>query len=341
MAESLPSTMRAMRLSSTTGGLEKNLSLDSSTPIPKNANSLPSGASLIKVAYAAPNPVDFKVPEIPLISSLPLTWPSIPCGDYAGTIIATKSANLKPGDRVFGRSDGFTFGAFGEYIVVSGKDEVNSLPDSVSTRDAATTGVAAVTAYQCIAPFVNPGAKVFINGGSGGCGTFGIQMAKVLGCTVTVTCSGANVQLCKDLGADEVIDYRTTNVVEHLKRQGTQYDHIVDNVGSSELYYNAHHYLKANGMYAQVAGEMTLSAVLQLLGIFLIPAWLGGGQRKFTFIARKSDAKHYATIAGWMSEGKLKAVIEKEYPLEEAGDAIARLKSGRVRGKLVVKVAEG
>ncbi|KAK5174183.1 uncharacterized protein LTR77_001263 [Saxophila tyrrhenica] len=333
----LPKTMRAARFTSTAGGLVKHLKVDAATPLPKNADSLPQDSTLVKVAYASLNPVDYKLPELYLFRAFKMSMPAVAGGDYGGSVVSTELPHLKPGDRVFGRSDPPAFGSFAEYLVVSNKEGVVPLPDGVSMRDAATLGVAGITAYQCLAPYVKPGSKVLINGGSGGTGSFGVQIAKAMGCYVTSTCSGPNVQMVKDLGADEVIDYRTVNVVEHLKRQGKQFDHIIDNVCTPDIYYNAHHYLKQGGIYALIAGEPSLRAVVTLLKMFCTPAWLGGGKRPLKFVERKSNAEDYATVAGWMKEGKVKAVVEKEYPLDEAADAFARLKTGRTRGKLVVK----
>lgn len=332
--------MKAMRFTTTTGGLEKNLTLDSSTPLPPNATALREDSTLIKVAYSSPNPVDYKLPETTFYRRWKMTLPAIACGDFAGTVVASTLPHLQPRDRVFGRADPPAWGALAEYLLVTNPEGVVKLPDNVSMRDGATFGVVAITAYQCLAPYVRPGSKVLINGGSGGTGTYGIQIAKVMGCSVTVTCSGPNVQLCKDLGADEVIDYRATNVVEYLKQQGMRYDHIIDNVNSPEIYFNAHNYMKPEGIFILIAGSPSLSQVAGLTKMFVLPAWLGGGKRQVKFVGRKSNAEEYAKIVGWMSEGKVKAVVEKEYAIEEAGDAFARLKSGRVKGKLVIKVAQ-
>ena len=94
------------------------------------------------------------------------------------------------------------------------------LPNGIEVDQAAAVGIAGLTAYQLIVPNTKQGDKIFINGGSGGTGTFGIQMALAIGCHVTSTCPTGNVQLCKDLGADEVIDYKTTNVAQALKANG-------------------------------------------------------------------------------------------------------------------------
>jgi NADPH:quinone reductase-like Zn-dependent oxidoreductase len=338
MADSLPSTMRAIQFSTAAGGLEKNLYLNETASLPKKADSLPEGSTLVKISYASPNPVDYKLPELTLFRMLKMTMPGIPCGDFAGTVVKSTLPNLKPGDRVCGRCDPPAFGALAEYAVVLSKDGVVAIPDGLSLNDAATIGVAAITAYQCLAPYAKPGSRVFINGGSGGTGTYGIQIAKALGYHVTTTCSTANIQLCKDLGADEVVDYRTTNIVEYLKSQKEPYDLIVDNVNSPDIYFNAHHYLKQGCPYNLIAGSPTLSSAFGMLKMFYWPSWLDGGKRELKWVARKSNADEYTKIAGWMAEGKVKAVIEETYELEKAGEMFAMLKSGRVKGKLVIEV---
>jgi NADPH:quinone reductase-like Zn-dependent oxidoreductase len=332
--------MRAVQWTSMTGGIEKNIKVNTIAPVPTFTANSAEHSTLVKVAYSSINPVDYKLPEFVVFRALKLSTPATPAGDFAGTVVQTTLPGFKRGDRVFGRSDPPHFGALGEYVVVSGRENVVKLPEGVSMEDAATLGVAGLTAYQCIAPYTKEGSKVFINGGSGGTGTFGIQIAKILGCRVTTTCSGANVELCRSLGADEVIDYKTTDVVKHLQRQGTQFDLLVDNVGSLELYWNSHGYLKADGLYINIAGTATLAHVINVLKLSYLPAWLGGGQRAAMFLRRKSNESDFARIAQWMAEGKLRPEIEKIYALDEAAEAFARLKTGRSKGKLVIKVAD-
>ena len=331
--------MRAMQWTTTTGGIENTLKLNPNAPLPKRATSLPKDSALVKVAFSTINPVDHKLPEAPILSSLLFTKPAIPCRDYAGTVVETTLPHLKPGDLVFAALPTPAFGGLGEYVVVTGKDDVVKAPDGVSLEDAVALGVAGLTAYQCIAPNVKEGGKVFINGGSGGTGTFGIQIAKAMGCRVTTTCSTKNIDFCKDLGADEVIDYRTTNVVEHLKRQGTQYDVLIDNVNILDIYWNAHHYLKPEGKFITIAGSFTLSSMISMSKMLMLPTWLGGGKRKAAFVLVKNNAEQYAQIAEMMKEGKVRTVVEKRFELEEAAEAFASLKTGRTRGKLIVKVA--
>jgi NADPH:quinone reductase-like Zn-dependent oxidoreductase len=339
MANPLPSTMRAVQWTSITGGIEKNLNVNTTAPVPAVPTNSTGPSTLVKVAYSSINPVDYKLPELSVFRALKMSTPAIPAGDFAGTVVHTNLPGFSPGDQVFGRSDPPYFGALAEYVLANGRENVVKLPEGVSMQDAATLGVAGLTAYQCIAPYIKEGSKVFINGGSGGTGTFGIQIAKILGCRVTTTCSSANVELYRALGADEVIDYKTTDVVKHLQRQGSQYDLLVDNVGSLEVYWNAHDYLKADGLYINIAGTATLAHVVNVLKVSYLPAWLGGGQRAAMFLRRESNADDFAKVAQWIAEGKLRPVVEKVYGFDESAEAFARLKTGRSRGKLVVKVA--
>jgi NADPH:quinone reductase-like Zn-dependent oxidoreductase len=338
MASSLGNTMKAAAYTSNAGGIHKHINVTNSWPLPKGAKNLPKDATLVRVSHATLNPVDYKVPELPLVGRLVFSK-GIPGLDYAGTVVESTLSHLKPGEPVFGSLAPPNFSTLGEYII-AGKEGCVPIPNGVQPKDASALGIAGLTAYQTVVPFVKSGNKVFINGGSGGVGTFQIQIAKILGCHVTVTCSGANVELCKSLGADEVIDYRTQDVVQTLTRKGQQYDLIADNVfNSADIYWSSHKYLKPEGSYVTIAGNAEFAVVKNMLSIFLWPSALGGGQRKFQFVTCAANAVQYAELAKWVAEGKMKVIIEREFSLEQAGEALERLKSGRTRGKLVVNVA--
>lgn len=330
--------MKAVVWSSVSGGLEKNLHLTSTASLPPKAHSLPKDTTLVAVAYTTLNPADYKMPEIPLISSLAFKKPAIPCSDFSGTVVSSTRADLKPGQRVFGISPPPKYGALCEYVVVSGEDCLVPVPDGVNLPDAAAIGVCGGTAYQTIVPYVTRDAKVFINGGSGGVGTFAIQVAKAIGCYVTATCSGPNVELCKKLGADEVINYREENVVDYLKRSSTPFDLLVDYVGTPAIYWSAHHYLKKGCYFITVAGSAKLKDIRAMMAIFLLPRWLGGGQRTPKFVSLQPKASDYTQMVEWMQQGKISTVIEETCDMEHAAAALAKLKLGRTKGKLIVRV---
>jgi len=188
---------------------------------------------------------------------------------------------------------------------------------------------------------VKSGDRVFINGGSGGTGVFGIQIAKAVGCHVTASCSTGNVELCKGLGADEVIDYRKVDVTKALTEGGTKFALVVDNVGSpADLYRQCHHFLKLEGKFVQVGMPVSVGSVVGLASRFVLPGFLGGGKRKFELMQVKNKAKDFEQLAKWMKDGKVKAVIEETYGFQDAVKAYEKSRSGRTKGKIVVRVSE-
>ena len=271
----LPSKVKAARRVGS-GPLEQTLTVGTDVPLPKNAIPLPPDHVVVRVAFTSLNPMDFKVAEAPLLGTF--IFKGIPCLDFAGIVVASNVPHLKERQAVFGQTQPMNFGACAEYVVVAG-ELCMPVPSGVRLEDASTIGIAGLTAYQTIVPFVGPGAKVFINGGSGGLGTYGIQIAKAIGCSVTTACSGVNVDLCKSLGADEVIEYRTQSVVQSLENSGQHYDLIVDNVFlDAQLYWSCHEYLKPRGRFVTVVGGLKPIFIKDVLSIMLWPKSLGGGQ---------------------------------------------------------------
>lgn len=334
-----PLTMRAWQYTTGKGGLDKNLKLNSAAPVPKPT----SNQNLVKVIAAALNPIDYKTAESAIVSPLLISKPATPAHDFAGRIVTPAAGSpFKAGQLVFGvpRKNPFhSQGALREYTLAE-NDSIVALPEGVSPADAATLPVTGLTAYQSIVPRVKKGDNVFINGGSGGVGVLGIQMAKLMGCQVTVSCSTANIELCKSLGADEVVDYKKGSVVEALKASGTKFDHIVDNVGNDwGLYWNCHEFTKPDAVYVKVSGDMSLENTVNNLRRKFLPVFLGGGKRKAEGFWPNPSTKDMSQIVEWVKEGKIKAVIDERFPFEQAPEAVAKLKTGRAKGKIVVDVA--
>jgi NADPH:quinone reductase-like Zn-dependent oxidoreductase len=332
--------MQAWQYSSTAGGLEKNLKINPSAPLPVRK----PNQHLVQVIAAALNPVDYKPAEIALISALLISKPATPGIDFAGKIVEpAEGSSFQKGQLVFGFSGTSPFdgGALREYTITETKGTA-AVPDGVDPVDAATIGVAGITAYQAIVPKVKKDDKIFINGGSGGCGIFGIQIAKTLGCHVTTACSTANVDLCKSLGADEVVDYKKKNVIEALIESGNKFDHVVDNVGSDiNLYWRCHEYTKPGAVFMQIAGSPTLSHLTDLIKIKTLPGFLGGGKRKREGFLASANKEELDQLVAWMKEGKVKSVIDHKFTFGEVPQAFERLKTGRARGKIVVDIASG
>jgi len=331
-----PPTIKAWQFTRGTGGLEANLRLNTiAPPQPKSTQ------HLVQVLACALNPVDYKPGEHPVLGPLLVRKPATPGIDFAGYIAVPASGSpLKRGQLVFGvASSPFGGGALSEFAVFE-KETTVPVPEDVTPVDACTIGVAGLTAYQSIVPRVKKGDKVFINGGSGGTGIFGIQIAKAVGCHVTTTCSSANVELCRRLGADEVVDYTKGSVVEQLKKSGVKFDHVVDNVASStDLFFQCHEFTKPEAVFVVVGGTPGFGMIADSLKRKYWPGFLGGGKRKVEGFFPKANYKDLEKLATWMSEGKVKPVIDSRFAFEQAPDAFRKLKTGRAKGKVVVDVA--
>ncbi|KAJ3145564.1 hypothetical protein HDU86_000873 [Geranomyces michiganensis] len=334
----LPPTMRIWKYSSPAGGLENHMQLLPAEPLPPVSKKY----HLVQVLAVGLNPVDYKPAEARIVR-----LPATPGLDFAGRIVvAARNSTLTAGTLIFGTASFYNpmaGGALAEYISVP-TDTVAPIPEGVSPIDAGGVPIAGVTAYQSIVPFIKPGSRVFLNGGSGGTGTYGIQIAKALGAHVTVSCSARNAELCRSLGADEVLDYTARPLLDQLRDAAATsgvFDHVVDNVFSDvELYYQAHTYTSPDARFIEVAGAPSVKFVRFALGGSLLPGCLGGGKRKFNVFTCVVRTEPLEQIAKWIAEGKIKPVTDQVFPMEQAVEAFKRLKTGRARGKVIVKVAE-
>ncbi|EXJ89501.1 hypothetical protein A1O3_02568 [Capronia epimyces CBS 606.96] len=349
----VPSTMRAWQYTQTHGGLERNLTLNTAAALPPHdAKTLGQDRVLVQILATSLNPVDYKFAELPVVGRLMIKKPASPGLDFAGRVAAPGGGELATSTLVFGRLDApGQFGTLAEYTVAR-KQALAVLPEGVSAQDAACVGTAGLTAYQCIIPNVTrgQGTRVFINGGSGGTGVWGIQIAKAVGCYVVTSCSGRNVELCKSLGADEVLDYTSEDIVEVLRKKALstseanqgRFDLIVDNVGSHDtLYQHCHEFTTPEAKYVQVGMEVSWQAVLKLVSRSVWPGFLGGGKRRYQFLAVSGDATQLEEIGKWMHEGKVKAVSDEVFRMDDAPKAFEKLKTNHARGKIVVAVSEG
>ncbi|KAL6720885.1 hypothetical protein ACLMJK_002810 [Lecanora helva] len=333
-----PSTMRAWQFSSTKGGLDKNLTINPSAALPKPG----SDQHLVQVIAVALNPIDYKPAEIPGVTRFALTKPVTPGIDFAGSIVTpAPGSSFKAGQLVFGCSGQSPIAgtALREFSIAK-TSNIAPLPDGVDPVDGATVGVAGLTAYQSIVPHVKKGDKIFINGGSGGTGAFGIQIAKAVGCHVTTTCSTPNVGLCQSLGADKVVDYKAGSVLEALKSSGIKFDHAVDNVSSDkDLIWQCHEFLKPKALYVTVGGQPSLADLADLLKRKLWPGFLGGIKGNVVGFWPNPNPEELQKIGEWIQDGTIKPLIDHKFPFDQAPQAFERLKTGRAKGKVVVDVA--
>ncbi|CAI7570438.1 unnamed protein product [Penicillium bialowiezense] len=316
-----PESMQAWLYSSASGGLENNLTFD---PVARAPPAPKGNEVLVRVLSAALNPVDYKLPEMGFPASLLVKKPASPCSDFCGRVVATGplAKHLKEDQLVHGIPGVPTqFGSLGEYLII-GAEKIAVVPDGVSVDHAAAITLAGLTAYQSLDGHVKAGDKVLINGASGGCGVFAVQIAKQLGCHVTTISSTRNIELCLRMGADEVIDYTAQNdLVKKLQDRNVIFDCIVDN---------------EDGDFVQV-GASNLTTFLGRMGW---PSFLGGGKRKYVVVMTKNDPKQLAQLGQWMSEGKIQVQIDSVFEFHEAPKAFEKLRAGRTRGKLIVHVGD-
>lgn len=243
-----PTTMKAWQYSSTKGGLPKNLSINPNTPVPKPG----ADQILMKIKAVALNPVGYKPAEVTMLHQFAFPKPAIPRLDFVGTVVtAPAGAKLKRGQVVFGvTKNAFAGAALAEYAITT-QDRAVPLGKDTSPAEGASMGIAGLTAYQSILSRAKPNSRIFINGGSGGLGTFGIQIARNMGHQVTVTYSTHNVELCESLGA-EVIDYTKGSLLDVLKQatETEKFDLIIDNVfADTNLFWKAHEYTNPSAPY--------------------------------------------------------------------------------------------
>lgn len=292
---------------------------------------------LVKVAAASVNPLDWhNLRGSPYLVRLGngIGAPKDPRFgvDFAGTVeaVGKNVTKFSSGDEVFGGRSG----AFGEYVVVPQDRGIALKPTTMSFAEAATVGVAGITALQALRDHANvkAGEKVLINGASGGVGTFAVQIAKSMGAEVTGVCSTRNVEMVLSIGADHVVDYRQESYIENDK----QYDVIIDMVGNHSLLSNRKA-MTPNGRFVIVGGKggNWLGPLMRPIGALLISPFVD--QKMGMIIARFRQAD-LVTLAELMQSGAVTPVIDRTYSLPEVPDAIRYSEEGHARGKISVTI---
>jgi len=252
--------------------------------------------------------------------------------DVAGRVEAVggKVTRLRPGDEVFGDCSPAGFGAFAEYVCVPEKAALLRKPADMTFEQAAAipqAGFIAVKALHTIRT-VQPGDQVLINGAGGGAGTFAVQVAKAYGAEVTGVDGPAKLEMLRSLGADHVIDYTR----EDFTRNGKRYDVILD-LAAYRSVFECRRSLTPNGMYlvAGGAGRPTWQSA------FLGPLISRRGKGRVALLLADYKRDDLVLLVELFEAGKVVPVIDRCYPLEEAGEAIRRLGDKRSLGKVIVK----
>jgi NADPH:quinone reductase-like Zn-dependent oxidoreductase len=258
----------------------------------------------------------------------------IPGADVAGTIVEVGSevTGFEPGDEVFGEIGG---GGFARYAATRAR-ALALRPGNLSIEESATLGVAALTALQGLRDWagMKPGDRVFINGASGGVGTFAVQIARALGAShVTAVCSTPNVETARSLGADRVVDYTKEDFTEI----DDKFDVFFDNAGSKSLS-QTKKMLTDDGVLVMVTakkGKWFRPLDRMIAGAVRSIFW---SQRVVNKVANASGDDG-AVLARMVEDGKLRPVIDRRFTLDEAIDALAYQAIGHARGKSIVEVS--
>lgn len=275
---------------------------------------------LIQVKAASVNPLDLKIRMGYMQQVRPVTLPFTPGLDAAGIVIAVGEnvRNIQVGDEVIGVTMGNAYAEF----VVANQHFVSPKPSNISFEEAASLAVNIGTAESLLFTEgkLEKGQKVLIQGAAGAVGATMVQLAKNKGLYVFATASGKGVEFVKELGADEVIDYKLQDVSELIK----EVDLVADCAGGEALS-KLFKVLKPGGKLLSVVGMPS-------------PELAKEYQVEARFISSNLSAKNLENGLALVSEGKIKPFVTKIFALEDAAQAQDYLSAGGVNGKVVLAV---
>jgi NADPH:quinone reductase-like Zn-dependent oxidoreductase len=304
---------------------------------------------LVDIHAAAVNVLDVKVQAGEFKLILPYKTPLVLGHDLAGTVTAVGShvTRFTVGDEVYGRPRDGRVGTFAQRLAVQ-EDDLAHGPRTISTSEAASVPLVALTVWQALVERANvqPGQKVLIHAGSGGVGTYAIQLAKHLGATVATTAGTTNLRWVKELGADVVIDYKTQRFDEQL----SGYDVVLDSQGGDTLARSLT-VLKPGGLAIGIAGppdpafaaqlgrRFPLLPVMALLSLKTRRAAKRLGVR-YSFLFMRADGAQLGQIAALIDAGTLRPVIDRTFAFARTPDALAYVQAGRSKGKVIIEIKE-
>jgi NADPH:quinone reductase-like Zn-dependent oxidoreductase len=300
---------------------------------------------LVEIHAASINPLDAKIRDGKVKPILPYRLPLILGNDLAGVVVRVGSAvrRFQPGDQVYARPDQHRIGTFAELISIT-QDDVALKPTGLTMEQAASLPLVALTAWQALVERADlkPGQKVLIHAGSGGLGSIAIQLAKHLGAGVATTTSTANVDWVTALGADIVIDYRTSDFAAVVH----DYDVVLDPLGGDTLN-KSFGVLKRGGKLISVSGppdpefakKAGLNPILrQAIRILSYPTRRLAKRHGvgYSFLWMKANGDQLAEIALLADSGIIRPVIDRVFPFESTKEALAYVDQGRAKGKVIV-----
>ncbi len=302
---------------------------------------------LVEVHAAGVNLLDAKIRSGEFKLILPYRLPLILGHDVAGVVVKLGAGvrQFKLGDEVCARADDFRIGTFAEFVPVK-EASLALKPKGLAMEEAAAIPLVALTAWQALVEKagLKKGQTVFIQAGSGGVGTFAIQLAKHLGATVATTASAANAVLVKGLGADVVVDYKTQDFEQVL----SDCDVVLHSQDGQTLDKSLH-VLKRGGKLVSISGppDPEFGKAVGAPGfVRLVMRLLSSGVRRkahrlglgYSFLFMKANGAQLQKITRLIEEGAIRPVVDKVFPFESTNEALAYVEEGRAKGKVVIKI---
>ena len=281
-----------------------------------------TGQILIQVQASSINPID----EITVMGGIPsIELPATMGSDVTGTVVQVGDgvSGFNVGDNVYGRSDVLQGGS-GAYADLAAADAnlFGLAPSNISSEEAASLPIVGISAVQALVDLIKlkSGQKIFIVGGSGGIGSLAIQLAKHLGAYVAATASSSNMDAVKQLGADEVYDYKTTDIANKL----SDYDAILD-TSNGENFKELLKVLKKGGVAVSMKGKADEVTAKQLeITTFNVSTDVNTGS--------------LAKLTELIEAGAIKPQIAKTYSLDQVTEAFQTKQAGHTPGKIVISI---
>jgi len=302
---------------------------------------------LVQVRAAGVNLLDSKIRNGEFRLILRYGLPLILGHDVAGVVVRVGSRvrRFKPGDEVFARPADGRIGAFAELIAIE-EENLAIKPKALTMEEAASIPLVGLTAWQALIERANlrKGQRVLIHAGSGGVGTFAIQLAKHLGATVATTTSTANVDLVRNLGADIVIDYKKEDFAHVLR----DYDVVLHSLDKVTLEKSLR-VLKPGGQLISISGppdaafarSIGASWVLRMImGVlsYGITAKAKRRQAQYSFLFMRANGGQLTEITSLIDDGIIRPVVDRVFPFASTKEAMAYVEAGRAKGKVVVSL---
>ncbi|MCP1374401.1 NADP-dependent oxidoreductase [Dyella lutea] len=302
---------------------------------------------LVEVHAAGVNLLDAKIRSGEFKLILPYRLPLILGHDVAGVVVRVgrRVRQFKPGDEVYARVDDFRIGTFAEFVPVK-EASLALKPKGLTMEEAASIPLVGLTAWQAMVERagLKKGQKVFIQAGSGGVGSFAIQLAKHLGATVATTTGTSNVELVRSLGADVVVDYKSQDFETVLR----DYD-VVLNSQDGKTLDKSLRVLKRGGKLISISGppDPEFGREIGARGpVRLVMRLLSSGVRRrsrrlgvgYSFLFMKASGSQLREITRLIDAGAIRPVMDRVFPFASTNEALAYVEAGRAKGKVVIKL---